>query len=161
MAGVLWLYTRRWSRRSILALVQFASFLSFTMNESRNIAAQSLKVGSVAVACGTVGVGIGLIQGAIVGRFGATDEMLVFAGTAGLMGGLIAFLLGPSLYYSLKRRISFEQFCVIATISLLAGTISAWLLSIRPNGPGWASMFVTPLVAVFLAINFSRGSSRL
>lgn len=129
------------------------------MNGTKNIATKSLKVGSVSVACGTVGVGIGMIQGAIVGRFGATDEMLVFAGSAGMIGGLIALFLGPILYYCLKQRISFEQFCFIATLSLLAGAATAWLLSIHPNGPGWASMFVTPLVAVFLAINFSRGWS--
>ncbi len=122
--------------------------------------AKPFGIGSVAIACAMVGIGIGLIQGAIVSRSGATDEMLVFAGTAGMVGGLIALFLGPILYYSLKRRISFEQFCAIASLSLLVGCATAWLLSLHPNGPGWVSMFVTPLVATLLAINFSRGWSR-
>lgn len=126
---------------------------------ARGAALKYLKLGSVSVSCATAGIGIGMIQGAIVARSAATDEMLVFAGTAGLVGGVIALFLGPILYYALKRRVSLEEFCVIVTLSLLAGAASAFVLSIDPNGPGWASMFVTPLAAISLAIRFSRGRS--
>src|SRR5437868_6807024 len=92
---------------------------------------------AIAISSAVLGIGIGFLQREIVARRGAQDEQLVFAGTAGMTGGLVALFLGPVLYYVLKRRISLEQFCYVVALSLFAGVITAWLLSMRPNGPGW------------------------
>jgi hypothetical protein len=117
---------------------------------------RSVDVVAIAVSSAMLGIGIGFIQGEIVARTGAQDEQLVFAGTAGMVGGLVALFLGPVLYYSLKRRIALEQFCYVAALSLFVGVAASWLLSMRSNGPGWVSMFVTPLAAIFLAVSFAR-----
>jgi hypothetical protein len=117
---------------------------------------KSANVVAIAISCAALGIGIGFIQGEIVARMGAQDEQLVFAGTAGMVGGLVALFLGPILYCALRRRISFEQFCWIVALSLVTGCAAAWLLSIDPNGPGWTSMFVTPITVILLAINFAR-----
>lgn len=117
---------------------------------------RSVNVIAIAVSSAMLGIGIGFIQGEIVARRGAQDEQLVFAGTAGMVGGLVALFLGPILYYALKRRVSLEQFCNVVALSLLAGVIAAWLLSLEPNGPGWVSMFVTPFAAILFAVSFTR-----
>jgi len=117
---------------------------------------RSVDVVAIAISCAMIGTGIGFIQGGIAARQGATDEMLVFAGSAGVVGGIVALFLGPMLYYALDRRISLEQFCYVAALSLLAGSVAAWLLSLLPDGPGWVSMFVTPITAILLAVRFAR-----
>ena len=126
-----------------------------SMNYMRRIGRPVATVVSVGFFCAVVGVGIGFIQGEIVARSAAQDEQLVFAGSAAMIGGLLALFLGPILYYAIKPRILFEQFCNIVTLSLISGCAAAWLLSTRLNGPGWASMFVTPLAAIVLAIYFA------
>jgi hypothetical protein len=107
----------------------------------------------IAIFCALLGIGIGFIQGAIVARSGATDEQLVFAGTAAMIGGLVALPLGPLLYYALKRRASLQQVSYVVCFSLLAGVVAAVLLTLRPNGPGWMSMYVTPLAAILLTLS--------
>jgi hypothetical protein len=117
---------------------------------------QTLNAVAIAICSALLGIGIGFLQGEIVAHGAAQDEQLVFAGTAGMIGGFVALFLGPILYFSLKKRISFEQFCQIAALSLFVGVMTTWLLSIRSGGAGWISMFVTPLVAIALAVNFAR-----
>jgi hypothetical protein len=72
---------------------------------------KSATVVAIAISCAALGIGIGFIQGEIVARTGKQDEQLVFAGSAGMVGGLVAPFLGPVLYYALRRCISFKQFC--------------------------------------------------
>jgi nitrate/nitrite transporter NarK len=129
-------------------------------SHTERIGRRLITVTSIAFSCAALGIGIGFAQGEIVARAAAQDEQLVFAGSAGMIGGLIAFFLGPILYYSLKQRIAFEHFCCTVAASLAVGCVSAWLFSIRPNGPGWESMFVTPVAAVCLAIFFTRKENR-
>jgi Na+/glutamate symporter len=104
---------------------------------------------AIAISCASLGIGIGFIQGEIVARMGTQDERFAFAGTGGMVGGLVALFLGPILFYALRRRISFDQFCCIAALSLVTGCAAAWL-------SGLASMFVTPITAILLAVNFTR-----
>jgi len=73
-----------------------------------------------------------------------------------MIGGEVALFLGPILFYALHRRLLFEQVCYIAALSSVVGCVAAWVLSIRPNGPGWGSMLVTPIAAIYFAIHFAR-----
>lgn len=113
---------------------------------------------AIAAGCALFGAGVGLVQGGIVARGGDKVYQAAFGEGAAMIGALIAFFLGPTLLYALNRRIRFQRFCYIGVATLLVGCLAGWIFSMRPNAPGWASMFVTPIAAVVFAILLARES---
>jgi hypothetical protein len=126
------------------------------VNQVKDIILKSATVVAIALSCAVFGVGIGFVQGEIVARRADKIEQVAFAGGAAMIGGLVALALGPILFYALNRRLLFDQFCYIVVFSSVVGCVAGWLLSLHPNGPGWVSMFVTPIAAIFFAILFAR-----
>lgn len=112
------------------------------------------RIVAVALGCAIFGAGVGFVQGGIVARGADKIYQVTFAGGAAMIGGVIAFFLGPILFYGLNRRITFERFCYIGVLSSVAGCLVGWILSLRPGDLGWASMFATPIAAVILAVVF-------
>lgn len=115
-----------------------------------------LRVVSIAAASAIVGAGAGFVQGEIVARGGDKIYQITFAGGAAMIGAFVALFLGPILYYSLKRRMLFEEFCYVCVLSVGVGCVVGWLISAHPNEPGWASMFVTPIAAIIFGVLFVR-----
>ncbi len=113
-------------------------------------------VAVIAACSGLLGVGIGFVQGEIVATPGGRLYQVTFAEGAAMIGGVVALFLGPILYYALGRRISFEEFCYIATLTAVTGAVAGWLFSMSPYGGGWWSAFVTPVVAILAAVGFAR-----
>jgi hypothetical protein len=126
------------------------------VNYLRPFLIRLLRVAAIAICCAIFGAGIGLVQGEIVARGPDQIYQVTFGEGAAMIGALIAFFLGPILFYALGRRISFERFCYIGASTLLVGCLSGWLLSRRPNGPGWGSMFLTPIAAIVFSILLSQ-----
>jgi hypothetical protein len=110
----------------------------------------------IAVCSGLVGVGIGFVQGEVVTTGQNRLYQVAFAEGAAMIGGIVALFLGPILYYVLHRRISFEQFCYIASLTAVCGSVAGWLFSKGPDAGGWWSAFVTPVAAVLIAVRFTR-----
>lgn len=122
----------------------------------KRVMTEFLRLCAVAICCSIFGAGVGFIQGEIVARGGDKLYQVAFAGGAAMFGAVIAFFLGPTLYYTLNRRMLFEQFCYVGTLASLVGCLAGWVGSSNPNGAGWASMFVTPIAAVIFALIFVR-----
>lgn len=126
------------------------------MSDLKKLTIEFLRFAAVATSCAVFGAGVGLMQGEIVARGDDKIYQITFAGGAAMVGGLIAFFLGPILFYALNRQLLFERFCYIGVSTLLTGCLIGWFLARHPNGPGWASMFATPIAAIVFAILFSR-----
>lgn len=69
------------------------------------------------------------------------------------LGGLVALVLGPLLFYTLlRRRLTFELGVMGILTCLFVGAVTAWSLTALTKIGGWLSMFVTPIVAILLSI---------
>jgi hypothetical protein len=122
----------------------------------KELMAKSLRLCAIAFSCALFGAGVGFLQGEIVARGSDKLYQVAFAGGAAMAGAVIALFLGPALYYALHRRILFEEFCYVGALSSLVGCIAGWAGSSNPNGAGWATLFITPVAAVILALLFVR-----
>jgi len=125
-------------------------------NYVKHYLTQVLRLCVIAICSAIFGAGIGLVQGEIVARGPDRMYQVTFGEGAAMIGASVAFFLGPILLYALNRKMLFEQFCYIAVSTFLAGCLVGWFCSRAPNGPGWASMFLTPIAAIFFAVIFSR-----
>jgi len=93
-----------------------------------------------------VGSDIGFIQGEVVARKWVRPEQIAFAEGACMIGGEVAFVIGPLLYFLFfGREISIEEFFGIVAGTLVAGVLSSLIV------PEWITMFVTILAAIAVA----------
>jgi hypothetical protein len=101
---------------------------------------------SVVMSSAVVGSGIGFIQGEVVARKWTRPEQIAFAEGACMIGGEVAFVIGPLLYFLFfGRKISIEEFFGIVAAALVAGVLSALIV------PEWITMFATILSAIVVA----------
>jgi len=120
---------------------------------------RTLKEGAIeffAVAGSSLAVGLcaGLVQGWFAFSGGdSSEDRLGMAVLAATLGGEVAIVLGPILYYALlRRRLTWRLSLSGILICLFAGASAAWSLTAITKIGGWLSMFVTPMVAILFSI---------
>jgi energy-converting hydrogenase Eha subunit G len=80
----------------------------------------------MSVTCGTIGAGIGFLQGFIVSRQASRDERMDFAGVASISGAAIAMIAGTIIYFVIKGEVSLKQFSTTVFWVISVGTLVAF-----------------------------------
>ena len=108
----------------------------------------------IVATCLAAGACCGFIQGWIGFTGGDSYEDRFGVGIlSASLGGLVALVLGPLLFYTLlRRRLTFELGVMGILTCLFVGAVTAWSLTALTKIGGWLSMFVTPIVAILLSI---------
>jgi len=106
---------------------------------------------SAVLTSGLIGAGIGFLQGEVVARKWPRPEQIAFTEGACMIGGEVALIAGPLLYFLFfARDISVEEFFGIVASALIAGVLSAIVV------PEWISMFGTILATIFVAVLYKE-----
>jgi len=108
--------------------------------------------------CFIVGTGVGFNLGEITARTWERPAQIAFSEGAAGIGGGVACILGPILYYIiLGRRVSFEEFAIIVASAFIGGSLAGLA----------GSEFITPIIPVLVSaiaatiIKFQRAGSSL
>jgi len=108
-----------------------------------------------------LGAGLGFLQGIASFARQKTEVMLGLSGWAALMGGVVAAIIIPVMYYSMVR----SEISVYAGIQMIAligfiGIISAFLLGVFLDA-GWLSWIITCLASVVVCIAYTKHHFRI
>jgi Na+/proline symporter len=100
-----------------------------------------------------VGFCIGLVQGWFAFGSGPSEYRPGMALVAAVLGGEVAVVLGPVLYYALlRKRLTWELALAGVLACFFVGVSTAWSLTAITRFGGWVSVFITPLVAILFSI---------
>lgn len=100
-----------------------------------------------------VGFSIGLLQGWFAFGSGPSEYRPGMALLAATIGGEVAVVLGPVLYYLLLRqRLTWQLALAGVFVCLFFGISTAWSLTAITRIGGWVSVFITPLVAILFSL---------
>lgn len=100
-----------------------------------------------------VGLSIGLVQGWFAFGSGPSEYRPGMSVVAAVVGGEVAVILGPILYYTLlRKRLTWQLGLAGITVCLFVGASTAWSLTALTRIGGWLSVFITPLAAILFSI---------
>lgn len=108
-----------------------------------------LRVFSVFLCSGVVGLGIGFLQGELLYRSEIRTAEMAFAEGAAVVGAEVSLILGPLLYYGLfRQKVSFEMFATVVSATATVAVLSGLFLVVM----GWTTMFLTTFTAIVSAV---------
>src|SRR5664280_90154 len=112
---------------------------------------------SVALCSGVVGLGVGFLQGTVVYSGETRAIEMAFAECATVIGGTVGLLLGPFVCYGIfGQKVSFATFAYIVSMTVITAVLGGWLLAFM----GWMTMFPTIVAAIAASVYMASRHAR-